>query len=619
MKTNKLYIVLTLLAYMVLAFSACQPDDYSLGEMISKDQLEFSITQNPDDPNMILLESLTPGVTPLWITPVGRSLKTVDTVKLAFPGTYKFVYGVQSAGGFVQADTVTVTLTTTNTNYISDPLWVLLTGGVGESKTWILDNGNYGLATGPLSYADPSREQVWGNYEPNWEPAGSDIGATETDYQAEMTFDLIDGAHLTTVKPNEENQNEQGVFSLNVEEHTLSTTDATIVRLAAFIPNATNWTNNIRILELTENQLRIAIMRTNEEGPWWYIFNYVWKEYAENYVPEAQPDPNFDHGDQMLILAGSSSHTWKISPQTPFNWADLNGGFLNNWYAITDYPDWTGFDESAIPNFENVRITFTRSGDVEIINNDGSSEIGTFDLEAETNLVTFHGVKPSFYISGGWVTITTTDYFEDEAGNVITGDNQWKIVKTKAISGITTDVWFGKRDTGKDEYMIFHFQLDADVPDFRREVTKALCGGFLGESERTFKIDLNWPVDWRNPLGEGWTEPGVLADWYWSEDIAASVEDQRITFKQVDGVITATKIDEEGNVQSSPVTIDPDNRLITMPDMDIIKFGAGSWLNTSGPDYYLMSFDLQNVEENGFWLGVKTGDIEYTSYHYILE
>lgn len=619
MKTNKLYIVLTLLAYMVLAFSACQPDDYSLGEMISKDQLEFSITQNPDDPNMILLESLTPGVTPLWITPVGRSLKTVDTVKLAFPGTYKFIYGVQSAGGFVQADTVTVTLTTTNTNYISDPLWVLLTGGVGESKTWILDNGNYGLATGPLSYADPSREQVWGNYEPNWEPAGSDIGATETDYQAEMTFDLIDGAHLTTVKPNEENQNEQGVFSLNVEEHTLSTTDATIVRLAAFIPNATNWTNNIRILELTENQLRIAIMRTNEEGPWWYIFNYVWKEYAENYVPEAQPDPNFDHGDQMLILAGSSSHTWKISPQTPFNWADLNGGFLNNWYAITDYPDWTGFDESAIPNFENVRITFTRSGDVEIINNDGSSEIGTFDLEAETNLVTFHGVKPSFYISGGWVTITTTDYFEDEAGNVITGDNQWKIVKTKAISGITTDVWFGKRDTGKDEYMIFHFQLDADVPDFRREVTKALCGGFLGESERTFKIDLNWPVDWRNPLGEGWTEPGVLADWYWSEDIAASVEDQRITFKQVDGVITATKIDEEGNVQSSPVTIDPDNRLITMPDMDIIKFGAGSWLNTSGPDYYLMSFDLQNVEENGFWLGVKTGDIEYTSYHYILE
>ncbi|SFD78335.1 hypothetical protein [Thermophagus xiamenensis] len=619
MKTNKLYIVLTLLAYMVLAFSACQPDDYSLGEMISKDQLEFSITQNPDDPNMILLESLTPGVTPLWITPVGRSLKTVDTVKLAFPGTYKFVYGVQSAGGFVQADTVTVTLTTTNTNYISDPLWVLLTGGVGESKTWILDNGNYGLATGPLSYADPSREQVWGNYEPNWEPAGSDIGATETDYQAEMTFDLIDGAHLTAVKPNEENQNEQGVFSLNVEEHTLSTTDATIVRLAAFIPNATNWTNNIRILELTENQLRIAIMRTNEEGPWWYIFNYVWKEYAENYVPEAQPDPNFDHGDQMLILAGSSSHTWKISPQTPFNWADLNGGFLNNWYAMADYPDWTGFDESAIPNFENVRITFTRSGDVEIINNDGSSEIGTFDLEAETNLVTFHGVKPSFYISGGWVTITTTDYFEDEAGNVITGDNQWKIVKTKAISGITTDVWFGKRDTGKDEYMIFHFQLDADVPDFRREVTKALCGGFLGESERTFKIDLNWPVDWRNPLGEGWTEPGVLADWYWSEDIAASVEDQRITFKQVDGVITATKIDEEGNVQSSPVTIDPDNRLITMPDMDIIKFGAGSWLNTSGPDYYLMSFDLQNVEENGFWLGVKTGDIEYTSYHYILE
>ncbi|RCW35323.1 hypothetical protein [Marinilabilia salmonicolor] len=619
MKTNKLYIVFSLLAVLMLGFSACQPEEYSLGEMITQNNLKYRIVQDAEDPNMVILQSLTEGVTPLWVTPMGRSSHIVDTVRIPFSGDYQFVYGVQSAGGFVQADTFTLELTTTNTDYIKDPLWEMLSGGVGKSKTWILDDGENGLATGPLTYADPSREQVWGNYEINWPATGSDVGATETDYQAEMIFDLIGGANLNTVKPNEEGGNESGVYSLNVDNHTLSTSDATIIRLPGFIPKATNWTNDLKILELNENELRIAVMRTNEEGPWYYVLNYVSKEYAENYVPGYQPDPNFDHGDQMMLLAGTSSTTWKLSPKSPFNWADLQGAFLNPWYAPGDYADWTGFNAEAVSGFEDARLTFTRTGDVEVVYQDGTRETGTFDIEGKTNLLTFNGFKPSFYISGGWVTATTTDYYEDEGGNVITGDNQWKIVKTKSKSGIITDVWFGKRDTGKDEYMVYHFVLEQNIPDFSREVTKALCGGIIGETQRTFKIDLEWPVDWRNPLGEGWTVPGEIADWYWSAEIAASVEDQSITFKQVDGVITATKVDEEGNIQTSPVTIDEESRAIVMSDMDIIKFGAGSWMNTAGPDYYVTSYDLHLIEDNGIWLGVKNSDTEYISYHYVVK
>ena len=359
-------------------------------------------------------------------------------------------------------------------------------------------------------------------------------------------------------------------------------------------------------------------MRTNDEGPWLYVFNYVSKDYTENYVPEDVPDPNFDFGDQMTILAGATSKTWKLSTETPFNWTDLTGAFLNPWYAITDYPDWTGYNADAIPNIENIRMEFTKTGDVIITNNDGTTETGTFSIMEKTNLVTFDGVKPSFLISGGWVTATTTDYYEDEAGNVITGDNQWKIVKVQSMAGIATDVWFGKRDTQKDEYMVYHFVLAGNIPDFKREVTKALAGGIVDTSSRTFKIDLNWPVDWKNPMGVGWTLPGVTEDWYWSDSIAASVADQRLTFKQINGELTATKVDEQGNTTSSAVTIDADTRSISIPDMDIIKFGAGSWLNTSGPTYYVMSYDFQNVKNSGIWLGVKTGDTEYTSYHYIV-
>lgn len=611
------YIFLFQLLTVVLFFSACREDMPELGELMTSEELKYEITQNPDDPNMIILESKTEGVTPLWQTPVGRSTRIKDTVKIAFAGEYKFVYGVIGKAGYVQADTFTLNLTTDNLNYVNDPLWNALTGGVGNSKTWILDNGSYGLATGPLAYADPGREQVWGNYQPNWEPAGSDIGATDIDYSAEMTFSLEGGPIMTTVKPNEDGKEETGTFSLNVNSHTLSTTDATIIRLAAFIPNADNWTNNLSILELNENQLKVAVMRTNEEGPWWYIFNFVSKEYAENYVPEDKPDPNFDHGDQMQILAGNSTTTWKFATESPFNWTDLDGGFLNGWYAASDYPDWTGYSDAAIPGIENVRIIFSRTGDVTIIQNDGTVEEGMFSIDEAKNKVSFDGIKPSIYISGGWVTATTTDYVEDEDGDEITGDNQWKIVKTLKTSGVTTDIWFGKRDPAKDEYMVFHFEIEPNIP-IEREMIRALCGGITGESSRTFKIDLNWPVDWTNPFGEGWTEAGTQDDWYWNEDIAASVADQTLTFSQTDGVVTVTKIDEEGNTSSSPVEIDGETRRVIVSDINIIQFGAGSWLPTTGPNYKWVRGEFSQVETDGFWLGVQSSSTEYTAYHYVL-
>src|SRR5690606_29933517 len=106
---------------------------------------------------------------------------------------------------------------------------------------------------------------------------------------------------------------------------------------------------------------------------------------------------------------------------------------------------------NEIPNIENVRLTFTKTGDVVLKQNDGTIEQGVFSINESKNLVSFEGIKPTILLSGGWVTATTTDYFEDEAGNRITGENQWKIVKTYNVAGVTTDVWFGKRDPSKAE------------------------------------------------------------------------------------------------------------------------------------------------------------------------
>ncbi|HEY4789343.1 MAG TPA: hypothetical protein VIH57_25005, partial [Bacteroidales bacterium] len=135
---NKFKIVYIFLG-IALLFTACTPKEYGLGGLIEKSALKYSITQDATDPNMVILKSMTPGFTPQWITPQGRSIRVQDTVRIAFPGTYKFIYGVESDGGLVQGDTVTLDITTTNLSYVNDPLWTMICGGVGNEKTWLLD------------------------------------------------------------------------------------------------------------------------------------------------------------------------------------------------------------------------------------------------------------------------------------------------------------------------------------------------------------------------------------------------------------------------------------------------------------------------------------------------
>lgn len=620
---NKITRIFTAILAALVFATSCVDDNQELGVLLDKSQINFEVIQDFEASpggNTVILRNNTPGTVSMWDYGTGRSTKAQETICFAFQGEYVIKFSAVTAGGLVEMDPVTIQVTGDNLDCVNDPLWTMLTGGVGNEKTWILDNGKYGLSTGPLAYADPGRAQVWGDYQPNWEPAPGDVGIGPEYEAAEMTFSLDGGPFLTTVKPNEPGGDESGTFFLDAENHTLSTTDATIIRPASFIANASNWTDKLNILELTEDRMRIAVMRTNDEGPWYYILNYVSKEYAENYVPSFVPDPNFDHGDQLFFLAGNSATTWKFNTETPFNWTDLNGTFLNaGWRSISDYPDWTGYNAGAIPNIDNVRITFGRNGDVTIVKDDGAIEKGDFMLNETKNIISFQGVKPEFYISGGWVNATTTSYFEDEGGNVITGENEWKIVKTKTVAGVVTDVWFGKRDTGKKEYMVFHFELVSGHPDVYKEMLKGLTGGTTGTTSRTFKIDTNWPVDWTNLDGTGWTVPGVQEGWYWSPEIAASVQGQTLTFTQTDGVVTVTKKDESGAISSSPVTIDAETQTINIPDINIIQFGAGSWLPTSGPEYKWVRGDFTEVPENGFWLGVASSPTEYTAYHYVLK
>src|SRR4051812_41589239 len=101
---NNLKIFITIFGSALLYIS-CTRDKYELGALAKKEDLKFTIVPSSANPNDIVLTSLTPKAAPMWVTPYGQSLRIKDTVNIPFPGTYKFVYGAESPGGFTQADT----------------------------------------------------------------------------------------------------------------------------------------------------------------------------------------------------------------------------------------------------------------------------------------------------------------------------------------------------------------------------------------------------------------------------------------------------------------------------------------------------------------------------------
>ncbi len=626
MNTRKFKIFTALLG-LFLAFYACKPEEFSIGEMISKDQLKYSISQDKNDPNMIILESLTPGVTPLWVTPMGRSTQLKDTVKIPFAGEYTFTYGVESAGGYVQADNYVLNLTTNNLNYVDDPLWTLLTGGVGKEKTWVLDLNADAVSKyfiGPLffygtddSWVTVTDKQTVTGDSWNWSPdyPGNSWLMAAGDYGT-MTFSLKGGAKIT-VDHKMLGKTQTGTYFLDASAKTLKMTDAGILHDSGRDKVVIDW-GNLKVLSLTENTMQLAALRDpalSGEGACLLVYNFISKDYSDNWVkPEPEGDPNFDFGlDQGEMLAVNKTKTWSLSSDTPFNWYGIDGTELNAWSKNTDYPDWAGYNASYASYVSACQIQFSSDGAVKTVDGDGVEAEGTYAIDETTNTLTFTGITPAFKM-GSWAVATTT------------AANQWKILKIKKTGSAVTDIWFGKRDPSKSEYMGFHFVLGASagsdpVAEAKKAIIKALCG----TSSKSFKVSDSWHVDWCDGnYSGGWTTATTFADdftsnsWVWTAEVKQSIQDPRLTFSVNNGEVTCTKT-QDGVTTSAGVTIDGANNTIKI-DMDLIKFGgAANWLPSYGPNWKICRNDLADIDSKGMWLGVPSGkDNETLIIHYVV-
>jgi len=112
-------------------------DRDSLEPVLTKDQLNFKVSQPTAGSNTIILESTTKNALPYWDWGTGFSNKSKDTIYIPFQGTFTIRYSALGGGGTV-TDSTTFTVAQNDDEYFNqNPLWKQLTGG-GSGKTWVM-------------------------------------------------------------------------------------------------------------------------------------------------------------------------------------------------------------------------------------------------------------------------------------------------------------------------------------------------------------------------------------------------------------------------------------------------------------------------------------------------
>jgi hypothetical protein len=424
------YYLYTFIASVAMIFSACSPEKYEMGEQTytSDDLVQgiaYKVTPDAKDPNTIHLESLVKGVTPLWETPQGRSENATMTIALPFAGEYEITFGVITPAGPVYGPPYQFTVAENNFNMLSDAIWTNLAGGVGKTRKWVPMDGNYGIGrcTAPVMYMDPknvknddskSSDLIFGsaNWAPNWDPGFQSwlIPADDPYMKSYMTFglDAVKGCTAEVFR-NDANGGTKmnGKFSLNLSDPkrpTITFDGCYSLHNAGFDNVCSNYTINLQIIELTPYLLQIATMRTNSEGAWWLVWNFISEEAQKNpslipiddpgllpTVPVKEPEYNNLNESLFTIVAANATYvgtatTFLLNGDAPYDWMWWNGATgtweSNGFAAAGDYtttwtPAFTGTDDFSM-NLSKTGSSGTYSCTLETV--DGSTAT-TFTIQ----------------------------------------------------------------------------------------------------------------------------------------------------------------------------------------------------------------------------------------------
>lgn len=487
MKLN--YYIYSLIAGVVLFLSACSPDEYDLGakDIAAEDLVEgtaYTVTHDSQNPNIVYLESkLKDSYTVLWEHPQGRSQEKKVALEIPFDGTYTVKFGVETRGGIVYGEPTTFTIDDFCADFIQDNMWALVSGGVGNSKTWVLDLDAEGFSrhfVGPiyfftLGYCWDNLHSADGkNYldSKDWDPKQAIVpnvdekGAATWFWTADwpgnswvcdkadfgtMTFDLMGGANIVTDQESYGLGKLQGTYMLNTNNHTLTFTDAWPVRDSG--RDGHYKSREFKILYLSEDFMQLGIEVDNDGSL--ICYNYISKDYADNWAPKVDENavPELPDGWQDEVSQiKNQTIVWKLSADVPFDWCDLYGKRKNGFSKAEDYPAWC----TPAQKVSDVTLTIdSKRGAYKLELPDGSSVEGTYTLSAD-GIYTFSNGLASYLVGSDWI------YFGADE------DNELRLMSYVVPStGVVSDMWLGAKQKDANgklyQYLAYHFepQLDA--------------------------------------------------------------------------------------------------------------------------------------------------------------
>ncbi len=390
--------ILTLLAALAMFLVAsCSPEDFGFGKKTysPEDLVEGKAYTVTVEGNVIKLESKISDCTPLWVTPTGRSTAQSLSVDLPFAGDYEVTFGVETPGGIVYGDPYKFTLAQNDFSLLSDNKWFLLadkdyktgdplpdaaTLSAGISKKWYPCDANYniGRCTGPVMYCAPYdpdndgegytaaeeadkvyKDILFGsdNWAPNWDPGFQSWLIPETDpyMDSYMTFSMdAQNGCVATMYRGESGEkgastgsNMVGKFNLGLGDKTKPTitfNDCYAMHNTGFDAVCSNYTQDIQIIELTPYLLQLVTKRTNSEGNWYIVWNFVSEDVRESHgtcIPKADQDliekvsptlPTFDNIETDLFkteIGGveyvGSQMTYTLNADAPYDFLWWNG------------------------------------------------------------------------------------------------------------------------------------------------------------------------------------------------------------------------------------------------------------------------------------------------------
>ena len=496
---NLKHLYLLLAGMMVMLFSACSADDHDLpAPDVTVDDLaegiSFSVTRDADNPNIVYLKSLLPSsYQVVWEHPMGRTQAAECTLRMPFDGNYEVKFGVNTRGGYVWSNPVAFTIEDFCADFVAGEAWEFLAGGAGNSKTWVPDNGNYGMKQGFYSCFDPSTVHADminnnGNWTTEsktwWEPANGDVGITDADLIGEMTFSLQGKAGVSVKFENGISPAvQEGIFNFDSDGYTMSIDGAQLLHALWADDKSEDWSKGLQVLVLTKDQLMIGNYRSEAlsgEGRCIYCWNFVSKEYADSYVPPVvteEPTPTPPDGWKNALENQVAYCSWNLDADVPFDWFTLDGTRKNCFFYDWDYP--SAYTPVEFDDPLKLKLA-TLSREMFTLTTPAGSVEGTYSI-TDDGFIKFDTSLGATLIAGDKMFFQTD---ADNALRVLTYDTD--------DLGRISDLWVGVKETdfsGKGvQYVGYHF-----VADF---------GGSEGPTAYKVGLGYNNTSDWTMIEGE---------------------------------------------------------------------------------------------------------------------